>query len=120
MSLMRLTLEGGRMAFQPGDIVRATAEWDLPGLPEAVVASLIWTLSGTAGEEGVGVEQALDRPQSRERRTFELQAPSGPYSYQGKLFSIGWVVEIRADPDGESERVDIVIGPGATPLVVKA
>ena len=81
MSLMSVTLEGEASAFRPGDTIQAVAEWDLPGVPQGIVAALIWT-AGSGGphtEEGVAVSVSIDRPKSRERRLFELQAPSGPY-----------------------------------------
>ena len=85
-------------------------------------ARLVWIAGGSGSDDtGVALSVPFDRAQSRERRTFELQAPSGPYSYKGKLFSIEWVVEISSEPGGQkSNRAEIVIGPGAEPLAVRA
>jgi len=118
MSLIEVQTEGGRTAFEPGESITGSASWDLPGPPSSLDVCLIWIAKGAGTQEsGVGARVAIDAPQSRDRRNFELPAPDGPYSYAGRLLSIVWSVEVQAEPGGRSGRAELVIAPGGQPLL---
>jgi hypothetical protein len=40
-----------------------------------------------------------------------LRAPSGPYSFSGRLISLLWALEAVAEPGGEVARREIVLSP---------
>ena len=54
---------------------------------------------------------AVDRPDTSGHRDFSLRIPESPYSFSGKLITLSWAIELVALPSGETERLDLQIGP---------
>jgi hypothetical protein len=50
-------------------------------------------------------------PAAEDRRSFQIRAPKGPYSFSGKLISLIWALEIVVQPSEESGRTLITISP---------
>lgn len=119
MSMIEVEIDGGRTAFEPGDTITGSASWDLPGPPSSLDVCLVWLAKGGSAtqQDGVAARVALEGARSRDTRTFELQAPDGPYSYDGRLLTITWAVEVQAEPGSRSGRTELVIAPGGRPLV---
>jgi hypothetical protein len=109
---MELRLEGGRTTFPPGATVAGEAKWRLPSAPAKVEARLFWYTPGEDPPDlGVAARLAFENPAASDRRPFRFRVPDAPYSYNGKLFSIAWAVELVAEPSGETARVGIAVGP---------
>ena len=112
MSRLELELADGKTRFHPGETVEGVAFWDLDGPPTSVEVRLFWR---TRGRGIVDVEVIESFPEksngARDRRPFRFVLPSGPYSVSGSLVSIGWGIEVVAEPSGDSASVDITVSP---------
>jgi len=100
-------------AFAPGESLRGSVEWMGDAAPEALELRLLWYTEGR-GDRDVGVARSLrfETPSALGSTSFELEAPSGPYSCSGRLVSIRWALEVVKRPDEETARVDLVLAPG--------
>lgn len=105
------TDQGGRW-FKPGETIRGNAEWHLDGDAEAIDVRLFWYTAGK-GTQDVEIVAAhrFERPARHGHGEFSLRVPRGPYSFTGTLITLSWAIELVVDPGGETERLDLVIGP---------
>lgn len=105
------TTDGGTW-FKPGELVEGTATWRLDAEADAVEVRLFWYTSGK-GSRDVEVIRSLrdEHPLPTGSRSFSLRVPEGPYSFSGKLITLAWAIELVALPSGETERLDLLIGP---------
>ncbi len=105
------TNDGGSW-FKPGELIEGRASWHLDGDTDAVEIRLFWHTSGK-GSQDVGIVRVLrdDSPDPSGQREFSIRAPEGPYSFSGKLITLSWAIELVALPSGETERLDLRIGP---------
>jgi len=111
MILTLQTTDGGSW-FKPGELVDGRATWHSDGNVEAIEVRLFWYTSGK-GTRDVEVVRTLrsDAPDTSGHRDFSIRIPEGPYSFSGKLITLAWAIEIVALPGGETERLDLVVGP---------
>jgi hypothetical protein len=111
MVLTLQTTDGGSW-FKPGELIEGTASWHLDDEVEAIEVRLFWYTSGK-GTRDVEVVRSLrtEAPESSGHREFSIRVPDGPYSFSGKLITLAWAIEIVALPGGETERLDLTIGP---------
>ena len=65
------------------------------------------------GSRQVEVVQSrrIDRPEPNGERSFQFRIPESPYSFTGRLFKLAWGVELVVIPSGETERLDMIVGP---------
>lgn len=118
MSTLRLDLDGERRWFLPGDELAGRAVWRLDGDPAAIEVRLFWHTSGKGTEDVEVVENhRIDAPGLAGESDFGFRLPLGPYSFSGSLITLSWALELVALPSGETERVDLVVGP--TPVEVR-
>lgn len=105
------TTDGGTW-LKPGELISGRASWHLDDQAEAIEIRLFWHTSGK-GSQDVGMVRVLrdDAPDPSGRRDFSIRAPEGPYSFSGKLITLSWAIELVALPSGETERLDLMIGP---------
>lgn len=121
MSLLRVLLEGGRTAFRPGEPLKGTAEWSLEKTPSALEVRLYWRAWGT---DELHVETIasvrLDPPSARDKRPFTFVLPGEPYSFNGRVLSLRWGVELVAMPQKQAARAEFSLGPDALPIGLHA
>jgi hypothetical protein len=111
MVLTLETTDGGRW-FKPGELVEGRATWYLEEEVDAIEVRLFWYTSGK-GSQDVTIVRTLrsDAPDRSGHRDFSIRVPNVPYSFSGKLITLAWAIELVALPGGETERLDLVIGP---------
>ena len=111
---MMLTLDtsDGRTWFKPGELIEGRASWHFEEEVDAIEVRLFWYTSGK-GSQDVGIVRVLrtERPDTSGFREFSIRVPEAPYSFSGKLITLAWGIELVAVPSGETERLDILIGP---------
>lgn len=109
---LELETRDGANAFLPGETVEGTASWHLDPPAETVELRLLWYTQGK-GDQDVGVVTTLPFPEpaAKDRRSFSLQLPDGPYSFSGKLISLTWALELVAEPGSRASRVEITVSP---------
>lgn len=117
-SMISITLDEQRSAFEPGDPVPATIEWSLDEEPAAIEVRLVWNTSGRAAEHvQVAETDRIQGPGKSGRRKVEVRAPEGPYSFDGQLVSLTWAIEAVAGEQADA-RKEIVIAPRGQPVLL--
>ena len=109
---LSIDLDGDRRDFRPGDTIRGRVHWSFADPPRALDLRLFWYTQGK-GDQDVGIARKvrIDAPPPAGSKPFNLIAPSGPYSFSGKLISLTWALELVSDPDGQTERTELVMSP---------
>jgi hypothetical protein len=112
MTMLALRTTDGGTWFKPGELIEGEASWHLEGEVEAIEVRLFWYTTGK-GSRDVEIVRTLhtDSPATSGHRDFSIRAPDGPYSFSGKLITLSWAIELVALPGGETERLDLLIGP---------
>ena len=99
-------------AFKPGEVLSGSVRWNFPEPQDELELRLLWYTKGKGSEDVEVVKsEAFDNPGSSGERPFQLVLPNSPYSFSGKLISLLWVVELVAEPSGDSIHKEIVIAP---------
>ncbi|MEZ5333211.1 MAG: hypothetical protein R2991_14475 [Thermoanaerobaculia bacterium] len=105
----------------PGETVRAEVRWSADFAPEGVEVRLLWETRGKGDrEEGVAATVEVPAPARQGEHTVELTLPQGPWSYEGRLLQIVWLLDAVLWPSGEQARADLVVSPlgrALTPLI---
>ncbi len=114
-----LSIADGRTAFEPGESIEVTAEWMFEENVESVELRLVWYTRGKGDTDISVVERVpFELPSLSETRQATFELPMAPYSFSGKLISLCWSIELVADGDEASHRLDITIAPGAREVVL--
>ena len=112
MSRVEVRLE--RTAYEPGDEITGSVEWDADGQPpRKVLVSLLWHTEGKGTEDIEIVDQnEVEHPSSSGGRDFSFRLPAFPWSFSGRLISLVWAIEASLEPKGDVDRADFVAAPG--------
>jgi hypothetical protein len=106
-----------REAFLPGERLEGQAGWNLPRAPKNASIRLFWRTHGKGSEDlAIVSEQKVAAPQAAQLLRFAFDLPIGPYSFEGRLITLQWGVEVLADkashcawfqlgPDGKACRL---------------
>lgn len=118
MITLRIDLDDDRRWFLPGDTVTGKAVWRLAEPADAVELRLFWHTSGK-GTEDVEIIDSLrtEAHGAAGERAFSFPLPLEPYSFSGSLITLSWALELVVLPDGQTERVELVVAP--TPVEVR-
>ncbi len=112
MAELSVNLPDNKKLFVPGDILKGNAVWQLDHAPKNIFLRLFWYTRGKGTEDiEVVSETVFDHPQARENRPFEIPLPQSPYSFNGKLVSLIWALELVPDNNKTAVRREIVISP---------
>ena len=112
MAELSVDLPDNRNFFAPGDILKGTAAWQLDHAPEKIHLRLFWYTRGKGTEDiEVVSETVFDHPHPTENRPFEIPLPQSPYSFNGKLVSLIWALELVTDNNKTAALKEIVISP---------
>ena len=105
------TRDGGTW-FKPGETIEGTVSWQLGEDAEAVEVRLFWYTAGKGSRDVEVIDtRHMAQPGISGSRPFEFTIPRGPYSFSGKLITLAWSIELVCLPTGETERLDLIIGP---------
>ncbi|MHC4886360.1 MAG: hypothetical protein ACYTGH_14880 [Planctomycetota bacterium] len=98
MSEATIHLSEDRTNWYPGEILSGTVTWTMEKAPKQAKLRLYWRTSGKGTKDREVVRSlTLDAPAAQESRNFEIQLPLGPYSFDGRLISLDWGIELRLD-----------------------
>ena len=101
-------------AFLPGERLEGQAGWQLARAPKRASIRLFWRTSGKgAGDLAIVEEHVVDAPQAAQLVPFVFELPVGPCSFEGKLITIQWGVEVLADKT--TQCAWFVLGPDRQP-----
>ncbi len=117
MAELRIELESEWV--EPGGTVRGRVSWHLDRPARRLEARLLWYTEGR-GARDIGVVARKELPHhltDGEQEVF-FTAPEGPYSFEGHLITLHWVVELEAEPGGAVEQAPVVIAPTPVPVAL--
>ena len=117
MSEFSIITDELRAAYLPGEEIRGRVSWRVDERPEWVELRLSWVTSGEgAPDDAVVATDSFEAPSDEDERSFSFRAPVGPHSFQGRLISLTWVLELFCyGYDDVCERIEIVISPTGEP-----
>lgn len=113
MSRFDVRLSAEPAAYSPGASLEGEAVWRLDRLLESLDLKVYWT---TDGSFGAGIApmvvhtQKISVSELEGRHLFRVDLPHGPWSFQGRLFSVRWYVELSDDGDTRG-RTEFILGP---------
>lgn len=118
MSSFDIEIEGDRRAFGPGESLRGRAIWMLEKPAEYLELLLFWQTSGY-GTQDMAVAESVrfEKPTMEEEREFTLTLPEGPYSFRGKLITIGWYLELTDREGKDACQKEIILSPTGQEIV---
>lgn len=115
---MQIEIEDEKRNFEPGRELTGRASWVLETPPEEVHLRLFWYTEGKGTQDVEVAQEENFGPLQEGRREFRFKLPESPYSFSGRLISIRWGLELVAEPSGETQREDLVMGPGGREVEV--
>ena len=105
------TTDGGHW-FKPGETVEGKVSWHLEDDADAIEIRLFWYTEGKGSQDVEVVdEKRIANPNLHGDRSFRFRVPGEPYSFSGKLITLAWAIELVVLPGGETERMDLLLGP---------
>ncbi len=112
---LAIRFDDDRTSYSPGETVRGRALWLYDKAPERIEVRLFWYTQGK-GDRDLGIADTVEidcAGAAAGDQPFALQLPDRPWSFQGKLITLTWSVEIVSLPKDEAEDFDIEVGPDA-------
>jgi hypothetical protein len=117
---LEIFLADQQTAFRPGQKLRGSVLWVLAKAPRALEIRLFWRTQGKGTEDvGVVATTPVAGPAVAGEQEFEFVLPASPWSFSGKLISLGWGVEVVAEPDGQNALVEFVLAPDAREILLR-
>ena len=117
---MKITIDKDSRWYRPGETIKGTISWFSEDAVEATELNLCWYTEGKGTEDAAIIGTfSVSNPERSDSRSFELTVPNGPYSFSGRLISLRWTLELIIHPSGESQRIDILVGPSAGEITLK-
>jgi hypothetical protein len=115
-----LKIELTQVGHRPGGTLAGEATWTLSEPAPSLRLTLAWKTEGQGADpEPVVVEtRTIEQPETEGRRPFSFALPEGPWSFEGTLFSVRWVVELEESP-GRVEGAEFVLSPTGEPIRVR-
>lgn len=121
MAAIKIKLDGDKYAFAPGEVISGRAAWHFDEAPAAVELRLMWhTVGKGTTDANVAEVVALAGNGNWGDAPFSITAPAAPWSCDGTLVSICWMLELVAEPNDDLDSADIVIAPGAKAIALGA
>jgi hypothetical protein len=108
VTTFRIVLKEALPAFRPFEVLEGQVEWEGSDLPEPADLRLCWSLSGEEPE--VSRAEGLDLQVAQGSHPFQWKLPDQPCSFEGKLFSIQWWIEVTRH-DEPLARVAVILSP---------
>ena len=102
----------GRTWFEPGERVELTLSWDRDEPIAEAELRLFWHTEGRGDSEGeMRQRYSFENLDAKGTHALEIELPTAPYSFSGKLVSLEWTMEFVERPSLDAARVPIVITP---------
>lgn len=99
--------------IQPGDQLTGEVFWALEKPRSRILVRFGWFTEGRGtSDNAVVAEEVIEHPGAAGQRAFAFTVPDGPYSFEGHLITLSWVVEVVVGKEETvvRERVDLVAG----------
>jgi hypothetical protein len=95
MNELNIHLNSDTNTFAPGQTIVGAISWQLDEEPQKLTLALHWyTQSRATKQSGMADCIEFERPGCNGSKDFSFEIPQGPYSFQGRLLSLNWVLEL--------------------------
>jgi hypothetical protein len=109
---LKIELLDGRTAFAPGETIEGVVSWQLKEPPKELELHLLYHTRGKGDDDAEVAETAVFPGAGASGvETFRFTAPSGPYSFSGRLISLSWTLELTTGRRKEIAQQDITLSP---------
>lgn len=116
---LAIFLASGQTAYRPGEQLSVSVLWALAEAPALLEVRLFWQTRGKGTEDIVIVEQQeIAAPGIAGERSITFVLPAEPWSFSGKLISLGWGIEVVATPGEQNARCDFVLSPNGQEILL--
>ena len=110
---LSLVFPDGRTQFDPGEEVSVTLSWSRDEPMTKAEVRLFWHTDGRGDPDGeMSQRYTLENLDAKGQHTLDIEIPTAPYSFSGKVASLEWTIEFVELPSRDAARVPIVIAPG--------
>jgi len=117
--MLTLKTKENRLEFGPGGTIEGVAGWQLQEHPQSVRLFLMWYTMGKGDEDASVVDEVqFDIGGSSHEEPFSFKIPVSPYSFEGKLISLQWTIELVTRKPNDVIRLDIMVSPWVKQLVL--
>ena len=117
MEFLRIELENREMRIKPLSTLEGHVEWALEKAPEKIELRLLWFTEGRGSRDiGVVSRRSFENQPEMGRQSFSIKTPEGPYSFEGRLITLRWILEAAVDPGDMVTREDLLFGPEDVPI----
>ncbi len=110
-----ITLQVREKNLRPFGTGEGRVEWRLDAPPEGLELRLCWFTRGRGTEEARTVAALALGDQSNGEREFSFELPGEPWSFDGKLISLSWGLEVVAKRVGGLALEELVVAPDGVP-----
>lgn len=101
-----------RRQWKPGEALEVEVAWSADQPVEEVEVRLLWRTEGRGDEEdGVVARESWPAAGTSGDRELQFRLPAGPWSYEGELLTIQWLVDAVLWPSGEQSQLEITLSP---------
>ncbi len=112
MNTLTLSFHQDLTRYFPGEPLRGTVSWQLQKDEKQLTVALLWHTSGDSVRNQSVVETLnWETPGLQGQRAFEFILPEAPHSFQGKLITLHWCVEVTARKNKLSESKEFTLSP---------
>lgn len=110
-----ITLQVREKNLRPFGTVEGRVEWRLDAPPQDLELRLCWFTRGRGTEEARTVAALALGDQASGGRDFSFELPGEPWSFDGKLISLSWGLEVVAKRVGGLALEELVVAPDGVP-----
>lgn len=109
---IKISTERNDLIFLPLETISGQASWSITGEPKKAEIRLFWYTQGK-GDIDIQIIEKIELNQINrcDKTSFSFKLPNEPYSFNGKLISLIWAIEIVFFPSKESFKIDFVVSP---------
>jgi len=109
---LNLQLTQDPSTLVPGQVIDGNVGWNMDEPPKRAMLRLFWYTEGR-GTQDVGIIDELELPSQRAtcQGTFRFTIPDVPYSFQGRLVTLKWAIELVLNKGKQVERLDLIVSP---------
>lgn len=118
MPKLTVEINNNQTKFVPGESIDGIAGWDFGGdAPKWVEVRLYWHTLGK-GDEDIVIADSMkfETPRAVDAQVFGFTAPSGPFSYEGRLIEIAWGIEVVAHRTKATAQLPLTLSTTGEPI----
>lgn len=116
--MLEIHLPQGRHEFAPGEVIEGEYSWRADAAPGEIELTLLFRTEGKGTQDVKYVDtQSFQTTDPAGKRPFRFELPDGPYTFDGVLISLRWVLTLISD-DEHCEEV-ITVSPWVETLKLK-